>query len=164
MADGGQTGTSVDSSADIDLSYVTLAEAQTYFNNILNTDNWDDATEGDKIKALVMATKAIDRLNFLGKKTVSTQSFQFPRYNDTSVPQDIKDAVCEEALVLVGGADITMEKEAARMTGQGFGSVRTAFDVELVTLHLSAGLVSAVAFNIIKPYLRLPSNIDIIKI
>ena len=149
---------------DITLSYTTLAEAQAYFDNSLNTDDWDDASDNDKIKSLIVATKTIDRLNFLGKKADSEQDFQFPRYDDSSVPQDIKDAVCEEALMLVGGADISMEKEAAKMTAQGFGGVRVSFDVDMATLHLSAGLVSVIAFNIIKPYLRSPGNVDVVKI
>jgi len=164
MADGGQIGTKVSTSGDITLSYTTLAEAQTYFNSHLDTDDWDEASESDKVKVLVTASKVIDRLNILGAKTNSEQTFQFPRYDDASVPQAVKDAVCEEALMLIGGADITMEKEAAKMSIQTFGGTKSAYDVDMAILHLSAGLVSSVAFDIIKPFLRPPGRLDVIKI
>ena len=164
MADGGQTGTEVSTSGDITQSYATLAEAQTYFNSRLDSDDWDDASESDKTKSLVQATKSIDRLNFLGSKTSSTQDRQFPRYDDSETPQDIKDATCEEAIMLVGGATIALEREASKMRAQTFGAVKTVFDTDMASLHLSAGLVSSVALDILHPYLRPPGHVDVIKI
>ena len=164
MSAGGQTGTEVSTSGDITLSYATLAEAQTYFNSRLESDDWDDASESDKTKALVTATKAIDRLNYLGSKNDSDQTRQFPRYDDSSVPQDIKDATCEEAIMLVGGATISLEREAAKMSSQTFGAVKSVFDTDMASIHLSAGLVSSVALDILKPYLRPPGDVNVIKI
>lgn len=86
-------------------SYVSLDEANTYFSERLGADYWATLEDSQKEKALITATKKIDRLPFTGYKQDPCQPLQFPRYyyntcgNKTAiVPQQIKDAVCEEAL------------------------------------------------------------------
>jgi hypothetical protein len=82
-------------------AYVTLEEAQAYFSARLFSDAWANAADPDKIKALEMATRAIDRQPIAGRKTDPAQALAFPRYPDIEVPQAVKDACCEEALALL---------------------------------------------------------------
>ena len=49
------------------------------------------------------ATKKISRFDFVGEPLEKNQPLAFPR--DFDMPQDIKDAVCEEAIALVQNTD-----------------------------------------------------------
>ena len=91
-------------------SYLTVAEADAYFADRLNATAWDGATVENKPKALIQATKAIESMKFLGSRSVSTQKLSFPRsdvyvdnilIDDTIVPQDVKEAVCEYAILML---------------------------------------------------------------
>lgn len=112
-------------------SYISLTDASTYFGGRLFADPWTNASEDDKAKALIMATKKIDRQALTGRKAATNQKLQFPRsiysYNrdnwfnsyyvteeghkyisntqgwitETEVSQNVLDAVCEEALALL---------------------------------------------------------------
>lgn len=61
--------------------YGSIVNGNIFFSQMLNTDAWDQASNNDKIKALTMATRAIDRLNFAGIKLCQNQLLQFPRKN-----------------------------------------------------------------------------------
>lgn len=88
-------------------SYISLADANTYFEDRLNSATWDEATDTDKSKALIQATQIIDQKDFLGYKSVRTQSLKFPRtglvddgidVDGSTIPKRVKDAVCELAI------------------------------------------------------------------
>ena len=95
--------------------YLDETEAQTYFDTVLFTNVWDSATSEERLKALLMATRIIDRLNYFGSKVSESQEHQFPRTDgsnyDSTVPQQIKDACCEIALALLDGVDVNIERE-----------------------------------------------------
>jgi len=63
----------------INTGYVTLSEAENYFSTVLNTDAWDNSSQNNKLKALMEATRDINRLNFKGVKLSRTQLLEFPR-------------------------------------------------------------------------------------
>jgi len=142
-------------------SYASQSEADVYFLTRLNSEAWDDATSADKDKALGQATNIIDRLNFLGCKTVDTQENQFPRATDTVVPKDVKDASIEIALALLDGVNPELEFENVFMTSQGYGGVRSSFDRSVKPPHLLAGVPSFTAWTYLKPYLRDPWNVEL---
>lgn len=88
-------------------SYVTQAEANTYFTDRLNSDTWTNATDTEKDSALIQATQIIEQREFLGYKTTQAQLLKFPRYGllyegydvpSDTVPKRVKDAVCELAI------------------------------------------------------------------
>lgn len=79
-------------------SFVTLEDAQVYFEERYDSDKWFTLDEEEKEKLLITASKRINLFDFVGVKEVETQAMAFPR--DFGTPQDIKDAVCEEAIVL----------------------------------------------------------------
>lgn len=96
-------------------SYVTLAVFNTYCEQRLNVDSFDEAQPDDKIRALLMATRRLDRENWIGQKASTTQALVWPRsgiykpdgygeqYSSAEIPQLVKDAQCELALAYLGG-------------------------------------------------------------
>jgi len=92
-------------------SYVTLAEANTYFESRLNVTTWTDITDDDiKNRALVQATRRLDYENFYGERERTTQALKFPRsgigyldgiYMDGIIPPQIKEATFELAIYML---------------------------------------------------------------
>ena len=144
-------------------SYATESEAQTYFENRLHTEPWDEATSTNRNKALGQATKIIDRLSFSGDKADEDQELQFPRGTDTEIPQDIKDACAEIALALLDGVDPALEFENVFMTSQGYGGIRSSFNREVKPPHVLAGVPSFIAWTYLQPYLRDTLNIELFR-
>ena len=115
---------------------------------------WNAAEDDIQYAALVTATRAIDRLNYNGSKTSDTQVNQFPRDDDTVVPQDIIDATIEIAIELVEGKEPEKEFENLFTTKSKFDSVEVTFDRSVLPEHIVAGIMSITAWRLIKPYLR----------
>ena len=92
---------------DTSNSYVTEAEATTYFANRLYADAWASATAEDKQKALLMARTLLDfHIIWSGYPTDDTQPLQWPRIGVTgialdAVPESVKIAQMELALILL---------------------------------------------------------------
>jgi hypothetical protein len=94
-------------------SYVTVAEADAYFADRLDSSSWSSADATDKAKALISASAQLDRMNYGGVAVSTTQKLAFPRriryldpvqgcYVDMSeIPQRFLNAVFEQALHLL---------------------------------------------------------------
>lgn len=80
-------------------SFVSLEEAEQYFVERFGSSAWAEAAQEDKEKVLITATKRINKFSYVGYKKDVNQPLEFPR--SFGLPQDIKDAVCEEALSLI---------------------------------------------------------------
>jgi hypothetical protein len=149
-------------SAGVD-AYATSVEGDAYFGEQLNITTWTGASTINKGKALQMGTNIIDRLNFRGEKTVSTQDNQFPRKDDTAVPQDIKDACCEIAIALLDGKDPEMEYDNLRMLSQTYANIKSTY-IPIPPEHIVAGVPSIKAWRYLKPYLRDAGCIDLYRV
>lgn len=143
--------------------YATVDEANAYFAERLRTDAWDDASAEDQEKALKMATRAIERLNFAGEKADENQEMQFPRGEDTEVPQDVKDACCEEALALLSVVTTSTQSpaDAARIKRKKIGDAEEEYDTSLVSDATMNGMLSYEAWVLLTPYFRDPRNLDL---
>jgi hypothetical protein len=153
--------------------YATVEEADVYFLTRLNTEDWDDASETEKLQALNMATRAINNLRFKGTKSVSTQENAWPRiidsefserswyhyYNVDAIPSWLKEATCEIAINLLDGTDMEQEAENLIAVNQAYAGVSTGYNPQLVSEHMRAGIPSIIAWNLLQPHL-----IDIRKI
>lgn len=94
-------------------SYIDVTDADTYFDDAIHASAWEDSTSDIKAKALVTATRMMDRQDWNGTKyqDAPTQVLDWPRsglfdsegnaLSETVVPQEILDATCELALALV---------------------------------------------------------------
>ena len=135
-------------------SYVTLAEANTYFETAPEESTWDDKTDDQKNRALISACRWIDSLNYLGDRCDNDQALKWPRNNHhvdsvelvcTAIPSQIKYAQYELAKALANdtdamtgnkGTDGTYEEvklgdiEVKYNTdSQGVGTINNIFDV-----------------------------------
>ena len=153
--------------------YITYIEATALADDRLDTDAWDDAVTADgsiageagsqTYKSVAMATKIIDRLNFLGSKLDADQANQFPRDDDTDVPDDIKEACFEIALALLDGVDPQIEAENLGMISQGYANVRSTYDRGVGAEYIAAGIPSSTAWRYLLPYLRSPHFVDVLR-
>jgi len=145
-------------------AYLTITEGNAYFSKRLNADPWEDATNGNKTKALEQATAIIDRLNFAGDKAVDTQELEFPRGTDTVVSSDIKSATAEIALALLDGVDPEIEFENLSMTAHKYGPVQTNYQRNTLQVHTLVGVPSVTAWRFLVPYLRDPQGVALDRI
>ena len=135
-------------------SYVTLAEANTYFETVPSSTTWDDKSDDAKNRALISATRWIDTLNFLGDRCDEGQALKWPRNNYdvddvelacSKIPNNIKYAQYELARALANdtdaitgsvGTDGNFEEVKLgdiqvkyNTNSQGTGTVNNVFDV-----------------------------------
>lgn len=60
-------------------SYVTVNQANTYFDNRRDVTEWDNLNSTEKEEILIQAAKDIDVYNFIGERYYDSQGLSFPR-------------------------------------------------------------------------------------
>ncbi len=109
-------------------SYVTRAEATSYFGDRLDTDEWDDASNANKDAALVMATLRLEQEDYIGSRADQDQALKWPRYSvyidnilqdSDAIPRVVQEATYELALAIL--KDTTMLGDTGL---EGFASVK----------------------------------------
>lgn len=138
-------------------SYIKVTDADLYFADRLYSDAWNNASADQKAQALIMASKRIDRLSLRGKKADQNQTMKFPRaiyanspgtyaidpkavqsypgwVYEISVAQCVKEAVCEEALILLKGDSQRTELQAQGVHSFQIGNLSETFTGEVVKL------------------------------
>jgi len=143
-------------------SYVTLAEAETYFADRLRVDAWSGASSADKEKALLTACRHLERHRFWDGGgpafTDPRQRLTFPRKRDTDevgnyvIPQPVKDAQCEEALALLARGAEQERRRALQAAGV------TSFSVDGLSESYAPGaagqmIENAEARSLLAPYI-----------
>jgi hypothetical protein len=102
-------------------SYVTLADANSYFETVPNSATWTDKTDDQKNRALISATRWIDSLNFYGDRCNADQALKWPRNNYdvdnitlscSVIPSQIKYATYELARALANDTDAITNTES----------------------------------------------------
>nr|AFX83780.1 putative head-tail connector protein [uncultured Mediterranean phage MEDS1 group] len=95
-------------------SYVTLAEANTYFETVPDSTTWDNKSDDQKNRSLIAATRWIDSFVFFGDRCDHGQALKFPRNNYqvddvelacSAIPVNIKYAQYELARALANDTD-----------------------------------------------------------
>ena len=79
-------------------SYVTLIEADDYFDSRLYSDVWTAALDDDKNRALIMACKRINQEKFYGDRSTTTQKLPFPRASLGYLDGVLLDGIIPDAL------------------------------------------------------------------
>ncbi len=100
-------------------SYLSVADADTYHNNVTRSDDWSGATAAVKQNALIAATQYLDiryQGRWRGYRNTRSQALAWPRYSvedddgylldSASLPQKLEDACAEMALRVVLGDDL----------------------------------------------------------
>lgn len=151
-------------------SYITVEYADSYFTTQLNSDVWDAALPNDKLKGLYEATRAIDRLAFVGVKTnyynhrylkqpLVDQPLEFPRDGLMVVPEGILFACCECAQAFLDGFDIDSEINRIGVLSHSFAAVKQTKRTDFIPPYILAGIPSAKAWMYLIPYLADPREI-----
>ena len=90
-------------------SYVTLAEAEAYFETVPHDEHWTGSNDA-KNRVLITATRYLDAFEYYGKRCSTTQALKWPRkdykvdgveIDCTYIPQQVKNAAFELAHVLL---------------------------------------------------------------
>jgi hypothetical protein len=126
-------------------SYISLADANTYWSANLYADNWNAASDADKQRALGMATQVIDRMTvFRGFRRSVAQALEWPRlecprigvsefayldalrrfseyWNEQQIPSPLAYATAHLAGDLLGG-DRTAEDSAKGLQSLNIGN------------------------------------------
>jgi len=135
-------------------SYVTLTEANAYFETVPDSTTWDNKTVDQKNRSLIAATRWIDSFVYYGDRCDDGQALKFPRNNYqvdgvelscSKIPNNIKYAQYELARALANDTDAitgTTGKEGniseAKLgdlavkfstSSQGIGSINNILDV-----------------------------------
>lgn len=125
-------------------SYISVVDAKAYFDERLYAEAWTDLEKDSENEVvLVYAYKILDvSFDWLYDKTDEDQEQEFPRNEEIVVPQNIKDAQCEIALLLLNTeADLVVpDKEM------------TEKNITIVTNKTSA--FTDYILNLIQPYGR----------
>ena len=104
-------------------SYLNVAGGDTLANVYLGTLAWSSATTDNKGRALIMATRYLDQLEWIGNRATTTQALAWPRtdavcgewnFAANVIPDPIKQACFDLAEALL--ADPTL------LSGQGAGN------------------------------------------
>ena len=160
-------------------SYIAVADCTTYLANQLYTAAYTAASADEKSQAVIMATRKIDRLLLKGRKYVDTQSLAFPRcytvdprsayayydnspltwgngwYCETTVPQAVIDATCEEALAILTNGDpadrLKMQRQG--VTSFTLGNLSETYGTTNGTAATATkGLLSPEAADLLRPF------------
>jgi len=95
-------------------SYVTLTEANSYFETVPDSTTWDNKTVDQKNRSLIAATRWIDSFVYYGDRCDDGQALKFPRNNYqvdgvelacSKIPNNIKYAQYELARALANDTD-----------------------------------------------------------
>lgn len=141
--------------------YGTILDATNYFTYRLNSSAWTDASNSERLAAMMEATRLIDNLNFKGDKTDEDQYLEFPRGGDVAVPTNIMYATYELANRLLDGFDPDNEAELLRSESQQYENVRESYQRGVFPEWTVAGIISARAWRYLKPFLRDPRILTI---
>ena len=90
-----------------DNSYATVDDGDTYFGDRLNSTEWINASNGNKEKALVTATRRIDEEQFYGGKSTGGQALKWPQDGDSS--SDAMKGMPRRSAIFCSGAWLTVE-------------------------------------------------------
>lgn len=138
-------------------SYVTVEEADAYFNNRLDAAAWTNATPERKGQALITGTNVLDQQSYIGTALSVDQPLAFPRAGayfdpklgmtvtlDSTVPKRVEQACCEEALHLLSNEGL--------LSSTGTVQDLTVGSISL-TMITNPGGVAPAANTLVRPLL-----------
>lgn len=147
-------------------SYITVATGDDLANVYLGTLSWSSASTDNKGRALIMATRYLDELEWIGTRATTTQALAWPRndaecgdwsYSNSVIPQPIKQACFDLAEALLGSPALLGGKGAGNaelIPGIPNASLKSA-SVDVINVQFRDGGVanSQNALNVV-PHLR----------
>lgn len=141
--------------------YISVADADAYFEKKYNSQLWVGSNSTAKSKALSEASLLLDNFNYVGTKTQDSQEHEFPRDSDTEIPEKMQWACAEIAYSIIDGFNVDESIAQLSITSQGFSAARVTYTRDNVPEHLRYGIPSVLAWGYMRPYLQ---PVDMIKI
>lgn len=133
-------------------SLVTLEDAQCYFDERFDSADWFNLEESEKETLLIGASRIISRFDFVGSPENPSQPLAFPR--DYDLPQDIKDAVCEEAYALINkSSDVHKKNIDNNISSISLGAGSVSYSTENAR-HEENQLSSSTARYLVKKWVK----------
>jgi hypothetical protein len=129
----------------------SIDDADEFFNNRLTNTYWSNASDDDKIKALNMAIRAINQLNF-----------------DEDLIDDDYDSIVFEAACLIAvkyleGYEVDQIRENQTVVSQTYSNVKEIKN-NVALDYYSAGIVSAEAWDLLIPYFKNSTQVRLNKV
>ena len=112
-------------------SYVTLSEANTYFETVPDSSTWTNKTDDQKNRALISATRWIDSFVFYGDRCDDGQALKFPRNN---YQVDGVELACSTIPINIKYAQYELARALANDSEAMTGNVGTDGNIEEVKL------------------------------
>lgn len=121
-------------------SYITMAEASSFFTERLNSEIFTAASSALQETALIQASRTLDEwVDWIGSRATEEQNLRWPRYGATDrdgyafdsdiIPEWLKDASAEEAIYLLA-EDRTAEPDTKGFSTLEVGSLKLVVDKE----------------------------------
>jgi len=112
-------------------SYVTLTEANTYFETVPDSSTWTNKTDDQKNRALISATRWIDSFVYYGDRCDDGQALKFPRNN---YQVDGVELACSKIPINIKYAQYELARALANDSEAMTGNVGTDGNIEEVKL------------------------------
>ena len=112
-------------------SYVTLTEANTYFETVPDSSTWTNKTADQKNRALISATRWIDSFVYYGDRCDDGQALKFPRNN---YQVDGVELACSTIPINIKYAQYELARALANDSEAMTGNVGTDGNIEEVKL------------------------------
>lgn len=139
-----------------------------YFAERLGAEVWDNASSGDRTKALKQATRSIDLLRLVSEKYDESQVREFPRAVDgADVPVEVQDACCEVALAVLEGRTANALVGTAGVASESTGDASVSYTGDrgdLSVLDETFGLGSLTAAQLLAPWIEDSSAVDLTRV
>jgi hypothetical protein len=147
-------------------SYLTLAAADAIVETMLGTVAWTGATENNRIRALVTATRGLDTLTWIGTRTTTTQALAWPRtdascdgtdYASDAIPSQLSYATFDLANALLTTPTLLQTPPSSDTALVPGIPNRTLSRIKLAVMELDFRTdISAGAQAIVNPLTALP--------
>ena len=137
---------------------VTIAGLKIYAANFIMRPYIPD-DEDEITVSLNQANAVINGLDFISAKVLATQLDSWPRVS-LDIPEAIINSIYEIAAQILDGNSLEEAAEAAETTSAGLGPIRVSVSASAIS-RASSGVVSAVAWRMLSPYLMVRSTINL---
>jgi hypothetical protein len=139
-------------------SYLTLTEAEEYFDTRYRSSAWDALTDEVKANLLIESTRTIDTyFRFNGEPSTEEQALAVPRNgmytkdciaipNDI-IPDELKDAVCETAYYITQTDNAETNNVEYEEASVGKNAVHVKFNK-----YYNVEPVATLSKNLLKPF------------
>lgn len=141
-------------------AYVTVPEADSYFDSIYGADDWMTLSEDDKARLLISATEDIDYITRNDLKSTEEQALNFPAVGDKGPDfNTVKRCCMIQALYIYENNDSiksSVEEAIQNIKTQNYGKIQTTKSSSSINFYLR---YSGKVLKLLAPYLDVSTRI-----